>query len=390
MITRLSWATALCAVAACSTGGNEGLGGNTPSAGNSGSGNGNTVGNGAPAPATGSGFGDQTAVTGAGGGCAAVSQEAKPEIKPADIIFAVDTSGSMDAEKGWVQDHLNQFATIITQVGIDARVVMISHPDVCIAAPLGSGQCGGADEKLPAYRHVTTEVGSKDALRIFLSAYPQYKDQLRPNASKIFVVVTDDNSDMSAADFTNQLLALDPPTFQDFKFEGIFAFTPPLDCFGFQCPVVVPPNPCCFNAGVCLSYSAAEGSVYKQLVAQTMGVQGDLCGQNFGPVFTDIANNVIQSSPLACDFAIPPPPAGQIFDLNKVNVQYAPAGQNPAAVLNVPGGLPACSAMGGWYYDDPQNPSRVILCPATCETIQADTKAKIDVLFGCETMVVPA
>lgn len=387
---RLVWLGTALIAASCSAGdgGDFGAGGERAQNGN---GNGaKATGN---AASKGSGFSDQSgAQVGTGGGfgeCAAVSAEAMPGVQPADIIIAVDTSGSMDEETAWVQQHLNDLSTIITQSGIDAHVVLIADPTVCIPAPLGSGQCGGADENLPGYRHVPTTVASTNALELFIQTYPQWKAQLRAGASKTFVVVTDDNSDMSAADFTSQVLALDPPTFQGFKFDGIMAYTEPFSCLSFgMCPAG---NACCFAAGpLCTSYAAAEGKVYKELVAQTMGVQGDLCAQDFGPVFMDIATSVVQSSTIACDFAIPPPPSGETFDLSKVNVQYAPGGANPAPVFNVPGGFSACDAAGGWYYDDPQNPTRIILCPATCDAIRADTAAKIDVLFGCDTVIVPA
>ena len=43
-----------------------------------------------------SGYLDQSSASnGQGGACAAVSAEAMPSVQPADIILAVDTSGSM-------------------------------------------------------------------------------------------------------------------------------------------------------------------------------------------------------------------------------------------------------------------------------------------------------
>jgi hypothetical protein len=45
-----------------------------------------------------------------------------------------------------------------------------------------------------------------------------------------------------------------------------------------------------------------------------------------------------------------------------------------------------CTNAGGWYYDNPAAPTKVILCPATCMTVQADSNAKVDVQFGCDTI----
>jgi hypothetical protein len=322
--------------------------------------------------------------------CAALSSSAQAKLQPADIIIAVDTSGSMDEESAEVQANLNNFATIITQSGIDVHVVLIADSSVCIPAPLGSGQCNGADEKLPAYRHMLQTVASTDAFQQILATYPQWKSVLRPGATKTLAVVSDDDSAMSAADFTAQLLALDPPTFQGFKFDGIVSSTTPDACiFGgcfFNC--VACTNPCCNKAEFCTPLSAAEGTVYKQLIMQTTGVYGDLCLQDFGPVFMDMATAVVQSAKLSCEYDIPPPPDMETFDPTKVNVQYTPGGGAPTPILNVPD-VGGCGMTGGWYYDDPASPKKIMMCPSTCATLEADTKGQIDVLFGCQTEIKP-
>jgi hypothetical protein len=344
-------------------------------------------------PGSGGGFNTGGSGQGTGGfdECAGVTSTTTSEKQPADIIIAVDTSGSMSEESAEVQQNLNNFATIITNSGIDVHVVLIADANVCIPAPLGSGSCGGADELLPGYRHVVQTVNSNDALQVILNTYPQWQPSLRANATKTFLVVTDDNSDMSAADFTNQLLALDPPTFQGFLFHGIVANSDVLDCFGFTCPNN-PPNPCCYSPGPigCDSYGAAEGTVYKQLTMQTMGITGDLCAQEFDPIFQAMAEGVITASQLSCEYPIPEPPMGETFNPAQTNVLYTPGGQMQAQpIYHVPGGVNDCGPMGGWYYDDPSNPTMIIVCPATCDILQGDTMGKVDVEFGCDTEEVP-
>lgn len=325
--------------------------------------------------------------------CAAVSATAEAQLQPADIVIAVDTSGSMDEEAAQVQKNLNDFASIITASGVDAHVILIADTSVCIPAPLGTGNCGGGDEKLPNFRHVLQGVASTDALSLIVSTYPQWKSSLRPNASKTLAVVSDDNSAISAADFTNQLLALDPPTFQGFKFDAIVAFEMPgpLECIGFgSCPQGV--SQCCglLDGIACGPYTAEEGTIYKALVQQTGGVLGDLCIQDFGPVFKDMATGVIKDSKLGCDYLIPPVPEGQMFDPSKVNVVYTPgSGGMAEPILNVPGGAPDCTNKGGWYYDDPANPKHILMCPDTCNVLQSDAMGKVDLQFGCATQTVP-
>ena len=85
---------------------------------------------------------------------------------------------------------------------------------------------------------------------------------LRPTAEKHFVVVTTDDSTMTAADFDLQARALHP-SFSNYVFHGVFLLT--YDLFA-----------------LC---GAAEGTVYKTLVASTGGSSVELCDQDFSPVW---------------------------------------------------------------------------------------------------------
>src|SRR5690606_29059127 len=60
--------------------------------------------------------------------CAAVSEAAQNELLPVDIIFVVDTSGSMTEEKNFVQQNMNLFSQQIFLANIDHHVVMIADP----------------------------------------------------------------------------------------------------------------------------------------------------------------------------------------------------------------------------------------------------------------------
>jgi hypothetical protein len=100
---------------------------------------------------------------------------------------------------------------------------------------------------------------------------------------------------------------------------------------------------------------------------------------------TSVSHHTTQtvvSAPLPCEWNIPPPPMGQQFDKNKVNMTFTPKGgaaQNfgYVAVADCP------RATNGWYYDDPNNPKKVFACPTTCDALKASTGAEIDVSFGC-------
>ena len=391
----------LALVGACSAGGGSGRGGASEGGGASGAsgqgGAGATGGNGPGAGGTGGDIFPTTGSGGAGGAlpdadtCASVSSEAQAGKQPADIIIAVDTSGSMSEEIAEVQANLNVFAQLITASGIDVHVVLIADATMCIPAPLGSGSCNGMDEKLPNYRHVVQTVASTDALQQILNMHPQYKDVLRPNAVKTIAVVSDDDSDLGATAFTNQLLALDP-TFTGYKFDAIVSFEGGEQCI-FQCGFGACPTcpfTCCDKSSfACEPISAAEGKVYKQLVQQTSGVLGNLCIQNFDPVFNDMATAVVSEAKISCDYPIPVPPDGTTIDPKKVNVKYTNSNGTETTIYNVPTGQAGCGTTGGWYYDVPAAPTKITVCANTCAALQGDVGGKVEVLFGCETQIKP-
>ena len=96
----------------------------------------------------------------------------------------------------------------------------------------------------------------------------------------------------------------------------------------------------------------------------------------------------IQGSVLACEFLIPDPSKNGIeFDANKVNVIYTPGDMSGAQKLPQVATPDKCGNEPGWYYDNPAQPTKVSLCKASCDTVQADNGAKVQVAFGCPTVL---
>jgi hypothetical protein len=322
------------------------------------------------APGDGDGDGDPNE-------CAAVSETAQNQLLPVDIIFAVDTSGSMDEEAAFVQQNMNIFSQQIFLANIDHHVVLIADTSVCINVPLGSGNCPD-DTSLPEYFHLNQAVSSNNALELILSTQPQWAASMRPGSIKHVVVVSDDNSDpMTSGQFHVAFEGISQD-YEDYFFHAIVAFNAdPIDCFdgmGACCQGIVP-------------LSAAVGQVYLELVALTDGVAGDLCNQEFGPVFDQIAQSVLGTTPLACEWDIPDPPEGETFDPGKVNVELTLDGMQ-MDIFYVENEA-ACGAGHGWYYSpDNVNPETIRICPATCDAVQAAEDASVDILFGCETVPV--
>jgi hypothetical protein len=330
---------------------------------------------------------------GAMGECGAVTQMAENKLQPVDIIFGIDTSGSMSEEVAQVQQNLNAFSEQIIASGIDVRVIMLASfqglgavsggtavDGPCIAPPLGSGTCPD-DSNPPTYVHLVQPVASWDVLDVYINAYPNYRPHLRENSLKTFVTISDDNADSETSPFgplgvrpthhdADQFIAaveaLEPgsPMWTMWRYSGIYSFT--------LCPS---------------AQFGAIGVVHEDLVMRTGGVAGDLCLQEFAPVFDALAEQVVEAAVLACDWDIPAsPPGGGTFDPSKTNVQLTLDGA-AEPLFKVPDAS-ACGDREGWHYDDETSPAQVVACPATCTRLQNVAQAQVDLLFGCETILV--
>lgn len=99
------------------------------------------------------------------------------------------------------------------------------------------------------------------------------------------------------------------------------------------------------------------------------------------------ALQAIQGQAIACEIAMPTPTDGSTVVPDQVNVQFTPSGGQPSTIGNVPTQAD-CGANGGWYYDNPTHPTKILLCPSTCDSVQGDDGAKLDILLGC--MTIPA
>jgi hypothetical protein len=286
-------------------------------------------------------------------------------VVPADIIFAIDSSRSMNEEIEFVQMFMNEFSAQITAAGIDVRVILLGDPNaICIGAPLGTGVCPD-DSNPPAYVHVDQLVDSRDGLNVLVDSYPMWSEHLRPEATKSFVIVTDDDAtdapNNSAQAFIDAMTALDPIMFETFSFNGVYCFT--------QCEMA----------------AAAIGEVYMDLVAMTGGVGGDLCLQDFQPVFDRLAEQIVMTSgsEITCEWNFPAPPTGQSFATDLVAVERSAGGvKTPLTRVN----SEADCAAGGFYFDSLFNPTRLIACPSTCTELQGQVGGQVDVTFGCEAV----
>jgi hypothetical protein len=334
-----------------------------------------------------------------------------------DIILMLDNSGSMADELQAVEENLNvNFASILASSGVDYRVILLSRhrrqgrdveeeasTSVCVTTPLSAlADCTAAPEPVFSDRffQYSTKLESTDSFDIMLDSYlPPFdaEDQfelapdgwsawLRPGAKKVFLELTDDNEDMPVAEMLRQLTSMAPehfgsdpanPTFVFHSIIGIAEKTPPTDAY-------LPSEP--VEMGVCTGNSNGvdnAGATYQELSRLTGGLRFPLCEFDaFDVVFRTIAQDVVLTSNIACDFAIPPPPQGLTLDLANVAIQYAPGNGSAAVQFGQAPTLDACQPNAFYVAND-----RLNLCPDACTNIRRDPRANIAVLFTCESQI---
>jgi hypothetical protein len=384
-------------------------------------------------------LGGANGLLGGGDGCAYTEQAAVSTYRPIDVVFAIDNSPSMDDEISQVQARLNQdFAQIMTDSGLDYRVILISRygqvgvpvgvskNPICIGAPLGGTDCTDPMatqlENGERFFQFSAAVGSHDAWCVLLGGFSQpdefgdvarpgwtplaahgYEQYLRKGAFKVFVVVTDDDvscefrgstfsdgitvsgGEKAAVDFDAALLGLSPEQFgtaskRNYVFHSIVGLAenaPGRGAWTADSPM---------QMGRCEVGSEGPGTGYQALSRLTGGLRYPSCdSQDFDAIFNTIADGIIAGAELDCTWAIPEAPAGQRLDPQRVNVRYTPGQGKSEDIFNVPDAR-RCGDSGGWYYDDPGQPTQVRACPSTCDHIKPDSRGRIDVLFGCETL----
>ncbi len=123
-------------------------------------------------------------------------------------------------------------------------------------------------------------------------------------------------------------------------------------------------------------------------------------GATKAAIIVDVAGNVeqqfaaalkaIQGQALACSYAIPLPSDGKTLDLTKVNVQITLGAGKPQMLNYVPTDKDCSSTTGGWHFDDPVTPSKILLCATSCALPLSVSTAKVEILLGCaRTSAVP-
>jgi hypothetical protein len=198
--------------------------------------------------------------------------------------------------------------------------------------------------------------------------------------------LTDDNAKLSVDTFVQKLTALVPSNFgseqqPNFVFHSIIGIrekSPASDAYGPTEPAV---TETCSGGGDTV---ANAGLGYQELSRRTGGLRFPICEFSaYDTVFRRIASDVVSGSRLSCDFDIPTLSDGQTLDLSKVAVAYTQGGAATTARFGQV--LTAADCQADAFYIDNHH---IYLCPETCSAVKADSTAKVDVLFTCQSTII--
>jgi hypothetical protein len=357
-----------------------------------------------PTPSLVSDSPSEPAASGDPDACVSVSAAVEVIRQPVDIIIAIDNSGSMDDEARAVETNINvNFAAILEQSGVDYRVILVSeHREndlqdtaVCIASPLSSVAACPSDAPGPSARffHYATGINSRNSFEVLLETFNGEREDefelapngwsewLRPEAKKVFLEITDDNSNTPVVEFISALTQLAPEQFGTDPSQLRFVWHSIVGLA--ELPVATDPyapaDP--IETRECTGNVYNAGAVYQELSRLTGGLRFPICEfDGYDAVFRRIAADVVQNTTTVCNFAIPAPPEGRVLDLDKVAVSYQPGGGGTPLLLGRAATAADCRA-DGFVMDA----ATVSLCPQACDVVGTDDHASVSVLFTCES-----
>lgn len=297
---------------------------------------------------------------------ACTSTSAAAERVPLDIVFIVDRSGSMSGSK-WIgtKAALTTFFTDPASAKIGAGLVYFPNDKPSSCLPDDYKVLDVPINVLPANAFALTNSMPADALGYGTPTYAALKGALMVATAyqdshpkhKVIVVLATDGDPYGCEETSISLIADLAKSARNYN-------------------------------GVLTYVIGVSGSIITNLdkIAAAGGTEAAYDVTSDISLFSAKMKE-IRSEALGCDFEIPPPPSGQELDPNEVNFSYTPQGMGTPKLLLRADDLADCNGLPGWYYDSNNAPTKIILCPASCATVQADPAAEVSALFGCKSQI---
>ncbi len=280
---------------------------------------------------------------------------------PVDIIWALDSSGSMLDDAMRMRENVNIFWDSITSADVDARVIFVAEAGYAPGAPV---------EFARRYVEVDEEVDSWNPLSVLANNFRDYERFLRADATTHFVVVTDDDSRVMEWETFNEIML--EQLGHEYFFHAVASerVTPS------------PANP----LGVCSTPTSAAfrpGWEYMGLTEATGGLFLSICNEDWSELFTLLSERIAIRIPLPCGYSLPiPPPPGIEYYPERFTLLWQLPGEAGPRVLPRAGDTEDACGEGWWYFE---GSDRINLCPSTCEEVEA-LGGSVTVDMGCDPL----
>ncbi|HEY1817118.1 MAG TPA: VWA domain-containing protein [Kofleriaceae bacterium] len=298
---------------------------------------------------------------------------------PLDIYIMLDQSGSMDMDSKWTdvssaletfvqQPNLNGISVGIQyfgqSTGNECDVTNYSTPEVEIA-PLPGVASSIVSSVTSHNSDVTEELDDTPTWQALSGAVAHAKTwaTAHPSDTVAVVIATDGEPEASCGSDTNISSSVTVA-------QNAYAGTPKIPTF----VIGVDDGTNLTN----LNDLAAGGGTGSAFIVNA----GGSAQQQFLN-----ALNAIRGTAIGCTYQIPVPSMGMI-NYNQVNIIYTPGGGGSPVTIPQVASMSACPSTGNaWYYDNPTAPTEIILCSATCGTIEADSTGSLGIALGCSTVI---
>jgi len=350
--------------------------------------------------------GDEGGAPGAGGieACAETNEAAK--LVPANLLFLIDKSGSMNCNPPEgdaavnarcaefpVQEDPNTpskwdiasaalagaLDTLAGQSNVSAGLTLFPQSNTCGVsadpvvelAKLDAGQRTALSGELDA----VSPSGETPIAGATILAYQHLSDALRAGdlRGNTFVVLMTDGAETCKQSELPKLLATDVPHARDFNIRTFVIGAPGSE-----------------SARSLLSQIAWEGGTATSAGCDHSDTSPDMgdchfdmtTSQDFAKDLNAALQKISRNAVLTCDYDVPTNPSGGGVDLSKVNVTFKPGG-GKAETIKLDD-TTSCDQANGWQYSD--DASKIVLCGEACDRVQGDADGEVRIQLGCPTV----
>jgi hypothetical protein len=423
-------ASAAWSVGACGSSGDEttGTGGKENRGGSAGrGGSGNVSGRGGA-----SGFGG-TGVSGAAGGtsdpggaggeggydgetCAATEQQA--ELTPANLLFVLDKSGSMNCNPPEGDEALNARCANfpiqedpneptkweVTRLAfVDALDALAEQPNVQgglmlfpvpeRAAPnasvreeacwvdgvadveVGALDASGRDD-ISTVLAAVAPAGETPIVGATILGYKYLSEAIRAGdiEGNHFVVLLTDGAETCELGLLQELVDVDVPNARLLNIRTFVIGAPGSEEARSLLSDIA------FEGGTATSSSCSHGGSTPDVgdchfdMTESLDLAGDLARA---------LEEISRTTVLACEYEVPENPDGGGVNLDEVNVTFTSGSGRRERILKNDSG--DCDTVDGWQYSE--DFTKILLCGDVCDRVQADSEGKVNIELGCPTVV---